>query len=362
MIQRSDLLALTQLAEQHLTPPVSEPVSLKGDGSDRKIFRFYGGEGQSCAGVTSPDRAENEAFLFLSRHFAQCGIPVPAIYSQNLEQGCYLLEDLGNLTLADQLDHWNLSLAEDRKAILAAYQKVLAWLPKIQIDGNHGLDYSFCPTERQLDHHAFSKDIHYFETYFWNRLTPETPHTLALQLELDRLIVRVASVQRNAFVYRDFQSRNIMWKNNEPYFIDYQSGCHGALHYDLAAVLYASRSGLDDELRHELILFYLQKLAQWMNVNPEQFMEDFYHFVLIRRLRSLGTYGHLSLEKGKFYFLEAIPKTLKEIHGLLEHQPALRSWTTLRTLFQQWTQNPNLCSVPWLQEVANNSGSSSVLK
>ena len=343
------LNSLIQLLHQYSGSDVSAPEMLKGDGSDRKIYRFYGNDKTSWIGVTNPNRKENDAFILLSKHFAHCQIPVPEIYATDLDHDCYILQDLGDTSLADLISNWDLNSQTDKKAIQSAYEKTLYWLPKIQFDGNQGLDYaSFCTVNAVLDLKAFQEDLLYFQKSFWHVFAESYPMTSELEKELGQLAQRVADVEQNAFVYRDFQSRNIMWKEDQPYFIDYQSGCYGAIHYDLATLLYASKAGVDDELRAVLIDSYLDALSYKMKPDRDEFIDDLYHFVLIRRLRSLGTYGHLSSQKGKLYFLDAIPKTIREIAHLLKHHPALSSWNALRIMFQHWEQDPHLCSKEWL--------------
>lgn len=341
--------SLLDLAQQYAGKTVSAPVPLKGDGSDRQIYRFQEGE-KTWVGVTNLNIAENQAFFFLSKHLIQCGIPVPQVYLSNQQQDCYLLEDLGNDTLADLLQQWKQGIPIKRRAILKAYQKVLHWLPKIQIQGHQGLDYTFCFREATLDLSVFQADIEYFKNYFWKLFAESYPFYDAVMQELEELTVQLSKVERGALVLRDFQPRNIMWRHEEPYFIDYQMGCQGAVHYDLASLLYASASGLNEELRDLLINVYLQELQPCLSFSKVQFLKDFYCFVLIRRLRSLGTYGFLSSQKGKLYFLEAIPATIQEIYGLLESKPSLQSFFHLKAMFHDWKQNDNLCQISSLYD------------
>ena len=298
------LEALVGLAQRYLGKGLGVPEPLKGDGSDRQIYRFRRGN-DSWIGVTHADRAENEAFVVLSEHFKTCGLPVPTIYTQDLENGCYLLEDLGDVVLADLLSEWNQETPINREAIVQAYRKVLFWLPRMQIEAHQGLDYSFCYKETVLDASVFQWDLNYFRDYFWNLYAPNTPLTSAIADELNRLPHRLGRVPQQAFVSRDFQSRNIMWKQGEPYFIDYQSGCCGAIHYDLASLLYASRSGLNDALREQLIPIYLQELSPWISVSLTEFLDDFYHFVLIRRLRSFRHLWLFALTKRQTLFFRS---------------------------------------------------------
>ena len=339
--------ALRELAQQYAGQTLPAPVPLKGDGSDRQIYRFH--HGTTCwIGVTNAHVSENQAFFFLTKHLAQCGIPVPQLYCANREQTCYLLEDLGNQTLAQSLVSWQQTLAECKTTLLQAYAQVLHWLPKIHFVGHRGLDYQFCFREKELDRTVFQADLDYFKNSFWRVFATHYSLEKSVWNELQALLVQLEKVERTGLVLRDFQARNIMWREGAPCFIDYQMGCRGAIHYDLASLLYGSASGLNETLRAPLIEMFLQELTPWLSLNPATFLQDFYGFVLIRRLRSLGTYGFLTSQKGKGHFLEAIPPTIHEIYDLLASQAALHSFSHLKALFFQWKHDENLCHVPSL--------------
>lgn len=326
------------------------PIPLQGDGSDRKIYRFLH-QNESWIGVTNPSVAENQAFLFLSKFFRERGIPTPQIYAQDLAQNCYLLEDLGEMTLAQQVEQWNQQ--EQTEEIITAYQKVIAWMPELQIKSHAQLDYHFCFQDNILDETTFRWDINYFRQYFFQIFAPDDQESVTLTHELETLIHQLNQYPKNSFVYRDFQARNIMWKKDQPYFIDYQNGCPGALYYDFATLLYASKAGLSDPQRKELIQTYIQTFAPWYSWGYEEFCNALYPFVLIRRLRSLGTYGFLSTQKGKFHFLAAIPRTIEEIFSLLHEYPSLQSWLALKELFAQWRENRNVMEQERLESRAN---------
>ena len=332
------LNSLTILAKQQLGP-LAEPEILKGDGSDRRIYRFRKGL-HSWVGVTNPNIRENQAFIFLSKHLFRIGIPVPLVYAVDCKQRCYLLEDLGHWSMADLLRDWNESNPVNTAAIMDAYQKVLCWLPRIQFEGHQGLDYSFCLRGSELDRSIFTWDLEYFRQSFWQQFVPQYPLSNTILEELGHLIDCLDAVERQVLILRDFQPRNIMWKEESPYFIDYQMGCRGSIHYDLACLLYASSSALDEKQRDFLISVYLQELKPWLLLSKAQFLQHFYHFVLLRRLRSLGTYGFLSSQKNKYHFRKAIPQTIHEIHHLLQHQPPLSAFSHLKSLFCEWTQIP----------------------
>lgn len=348
--QMSSLDALIQLSQKHYGKNISPPDPLKGDGSDRQIYRFRRNDNTSWIGVTHSDRAENEAFIYLSRHFAKKQIPVPKVYAVDLDKNCYLIEDLGDIAMADLLTQWKNEHPPNKETILAAYGKVFYWLPRIQFHGSEGLDYSLPYMSKELNGESFSLDIKYFKDYFWNLFASDYHTNANVDNDLSQLIQRLEQIPRHVFVYRDFQSRNIIWKNDSPYFIDYQSGSLGSIYYDVASALYASKAGIDEQMRLQIIDIYLEELRPFLKVDREKFLDDLYQFVLVRRLRSLGTYGFLPSQKGKMYFLDSIPDTINEIEYLLNHYDVLKPWKALHELFKQWKQDSQLCSKPWLHQ------------
>ncbi|MGK0289527.1 MAG: aminoglycoside/choline kinase family phosphotransferase [bacterium] len=305
-----------------------EQSLLKGDGSDRKIYRFTMKGKPPVIGVHHSDIQENYDFLFLTRHFQQEKIPVPAIYERHKDSHCYLLEDLGDYNLAEYLATWREQ--GDSIQIVEAYQKVLKWLPAIQTKGVEKLKDFFY--DRVMDSSAYQTDITYFKKEFIGRTNHEQLLTPEVNAELDTFVERLSKLEPKYLVYRDFQSRNIMWQNQSPFFIDYQSAMLGSLHYDLASMLYASRAYLTEEERVTLIKYYLDISESTQSL--EKFLEEFYLFVLIRRIRSLGSYAFLSLAKQKAYFFPSIEPTLEEIIGLLSNLKELSGFSNLLKMMQ----------------------------
>lgn len=335
--------SLIKLAKTYSGTINPDPKRLKGDGSDRQIYRFDKKD-KNFIGITNPSKEENQAFLYFSKHFIEIGIPVPEILMEDLSNDCYLTQDLGDTNLADLIDEWNTPKQLNYSAVLDAYEKVISWMPKIHFQSHIGMNYDFCHVPKELNQQSFEADIEYFKTYFWKLFASKYPLNTEIVNELNILLKKLGQIKRTGFVHRDFQSRNIMWKNDSPYFIDYQSGCHGAIHYDLATLLYASRAGLNNEQRTHLINHFIDTTHSLFKINPEQFIKEFYLFVLVRRLRSLGTYGFLPYKKNKLYFLDAIPNTIFEILYLLNNHPSLSFLPHLKALFQQWAQDDILSS------------------
>ena len=201
-------------------------------------------------------REENAAFIEFSQHFRKHGLPVPEIYGEDLDQGAYLEEDLGDTSLFE-------FLSKDRNGekiapqVVEAYRKVIATLPRFQIEAGRDLNYKVCYPRGSFDRQSISWDLNYFKYYFL-RLAGIPFSEQALEDDFSRLTKFLLGAPRDYFLYRDFQSRNIMLRGGQPYFLDYQGGRKGALQYDVASLLYDAKADLPPELRQQLLDHYLE--------------------------------------------------------------------------------------------------------
>ena len=317
-------------AGEVLGAPLAEGVRLPGGGSRRSFYRFAG-PGRTAVAVIGSDRAENRAFLAFTRHFAARGIPVPGILGADEESGFYLMEDLGDATLADRLREWRAAPGEAGRA-MAALREVVRRLARIQVEGGEGLDYRLCHEGEALDGPLFQADVERFLAEFGSGPEGAGKESVAVQAELDGLVKRLDAVERRHFCYRDFQPRNVMWPGR-PVFIDYQAGRRGALQYDLAALLYSPDSGLEGPEREALREEYLEALGGCgISFDREEFLADFPPFVLIRRLQALAAYARLEREKPLEGYGEKIPAALGELARFLEEEGAGAGFPVL----QQW--------------------------
>src|SRR6202041_1372715 len=238
-------------------------------GSGRKIIRLAAGP-HSAIGILYGVREENVAFLEFSKHFSWHGLPVPQIYAQDLAQGAYLEEDLGDTTLFEFLSK-NRSGATIAPAVVEAYRKVVAVLPHFQAEAGRDLDYSVCYPISSFDRQSIAWDLNYFKYYFL-RLAGIPFNEQALEDDFDSLTTFLLSADRDYFMYRDFQSRHIMLRDGEPFFLDYQGGRKGALQYDIASLLYDAKADLPPELRQQLVDLYIDKLGGFVDVKREAFL------------------------------------------------------------------------------------------
>ncbi len=328
---------LSALAREYFQTGEITCKLLKGDGSNRKIYliTLQNKKSPVVVGVTNNNLKENRDYFIISEKMQQIGIPVPEIYSIHPAQTSYLLQYLGPCNLADRIEHWKSN--NQFSKIGSAYEKVLPFLLKIQNQLPKVLGEFL--SHRLMAKKDFLDDLAYFQRDFLERFGYIHLYSHDVKQELSSQVVdQLIKTEASFFVYRDFQSRNIMWQNNSPWFIDFQSAYLGSQYYDLASLLYASKSGLDEPTR-EIILKKYHLLSK-SSLSFEAFLEMFYRFVLVRRLRSLGTYGYLAGEKRKRWFFKSIQPTLIELTDLFATKNSLKSLvktaTMVRTILDAW--------------------------
>ena len=278
---------LQKLFNEHFRLPAERVQPLQGElgGSGRKIIRLSGG-GQSAIGILYGVREENTAFLSFSRHFRRHGLPVPEIYGEALEEGAYLEEDLGDLTLFDFLSR-NRAGETIAEPVIEAYRKVVAELPRFQIEAGRDLDYSACYPRSSFDRQSINWDLNYFKYYFL-RLAGIPFNEQALEDDFGKLTDFLLEAPGDYFLYRDFQSRNIMLPSGRPYFVDYQGGRKGALQYDIASLLFDAKADLPPELRQQLLEAYLDALDGHVSLDRGRFLYSLLCVCLCAYLTGVG--------------------------------------------------------------------------
>jgi aminoglycoside/choline kinase family phosphotransferase len=312
---------LGQLFERHFHTPASKSEPLQGElgGSGRAIVRITSGA-FSAIGIQYPVREENVAFLEFSRHFRRHGLAVPEIYGEALNENAYLEEDLGETTLFEFLSR-NRDGDAIAPAAVEAYRKVVAELPRFQVVAGRDLNYKVCYPRSSFDRQSIAWDLNYFKYYFL-RLAGVPFNEQALEQDFTRLTKFLLLADRDYFLYRDFQSRNVMLRANEktgentPWFVDYQGGRRGALQYDIASLLFDGKADLPPALRQQLLDHYLDCLAGYVDLNREAFMEHYYAYVYVRILQALGAYGFRGFYERKAHFLQSVPYALKNLRWL----------------------------------------------
>ena len=309
---------LKQLFEEHFHAPPTLVQPLQGElgGSGRKIIRLAN-ESASAIGILYGVREENVAFLQFSRHFRRHGLPVPEIYSEDLSQGAYLEEDLGDTTLFEFLSR-NRAGVIIAPPVVETYRRVVAILPRFQVQAGRDLDYSVCYPCASFDAQSISWDLNYFKYYFL-RLAAIPFSEQALENDFRRLTDFLLRAPRDYFLYRDFQSRNVLLREGDPYFVDYQGGRKGALQYDIASLLFDAKADLPPEVRQQLLDEYLDRLAGFLDLDREAFLHYYYGYVYVRILQALGAYGFRGFYERKTHFLQSVPYALKNLRWLLHN-------------------------------------------
>lgn len=305
---------IISLFESHFKEEVTFFEQLPASGSYREYARLKSASHQ-VIGAYNQDVKENQAFLEFSAHFRNKNIPVPNIYAVSGNFDCYLQEDLGNTTLFDFLTATREKEGFSSK-IVDEYKKVLHELPRIQLVAGKDIDYSVCYPREAFDKQSMMWDLNYFKYYFL-KLAKVPFDEQALEDDFQAFSDYLLAVDNNAFLYRDFQSRNVMLKDGKVYFIDYQGGRKGALQYDLASLLYDAKANIPEAERDELLEFYLDELVQYKQVDRGKFKSLFDGYVLIRIMQAMGAYGFRGFYEKKEHFLKSIPFALKNLESLL---------------------------------------------
>lgn len=289
-------------------------TQLAPSGSDRRYFRITG-KRQQAIGAYNADAKENKAFTYFTKHFHQAGLPVPALYATDLEQGVYLQEDLGDTSLFQLLPAEGDPFSDE---ITELYKASVEALAQVQIIGAKGLDYSVCYPRAAFDRQSMMWDLNYFKHYFL-KLAKIPFDEQALEEDFQRLCDWLLTADCDYFLYRDFQSRNIMIRQGKPYFIDYQGGRKGALQYDLASLLYQAKSNIPEVKRREIIEHYIAAASELTTIQREPFLQLFQGYVLIRCLQTLGAYGFRGLFERKEHFLSSIPYAIRNIRDIADN-------------------------------------------
>ncbi len=316
-----------------------QPLRSRLGASDRKLFRLSNTQHRAI-GVLYGVREENVAFLKFSRHFLKHGLPVPAIYGEDLDSGAYLEEDLGDTTLYEFLSSHR-SGEDLAPQAIGAYRKVIAALPRFQVDAGRDFPYKFCYPRRSFDRQSIAWDLHYFKYYFL-QLSGTLFHEQGLEDDFRRLTSFLLQAERKYFIYRDFQSRNVMLRDGEPSFLDYQGGRRGALQYDIASLLYDGKADLPPALRQQLLDEYLEQLSHHIDLDRDAFLRHYYAYVYVRIMQALGAYGFRGFYERKSHFLQSVPFALKNVRWLMENVELPIALPTLLETFRKMVASEKL--------------------
>ncbi len=338
---------MNELRQLYIKYTGQEPSSceeIPGAGSNRKYYRMKGADGSSLIGAVGTSRDENHAFCYLARHFGKAGLPVPRVLAESLDGLRYLQTDLGNQSLFDAIKGGRETGGRYNARERELLRRTIAALPAVQITGAHGLDFSQCyPQESMNDINVFF-DLNYFK-YCFLKATGIDFHELKLEAAFRLMARDMVAIPGDAFMYRDFQARNVMLDGQgNPFFIDFQGGRRGPVQYDVASFLWQASARYSNSLREELIQTYISSLKQYIEVNEKQFRQDLKLCVLFRLLQVLGAYGFRGYFERKKHFLESIPAAIQNLRELLSENgcpyPYLRDILTRLVELPQFAPEP----------------------
>ena len=294
---------------------MSQTISQQG--SNRHYYREVDAQGKTYIRVEGTNKEENSAFIYLSQHFASKGLPVPQVYWVSEDGMSYTQDDLGDLLLFDAIRHGRETgeFSVEEKDLLARTLRALA---HIQIKGAEDLDWSYCFPVPAMDERSIRWDLNYFKYCFLKGTKIEFSEPL-LEDEFDRLTALILAQPADSFLYRDCQSRNVMIKDGQPFFIDFQGGRRGPTQYDVASFLWQAKANIPAALREELVEVYLDELQSLLpSLDKQAWKDALPHFVLFRTLQVLGAYGYRGFFERKQHFIQSIPNALRNLRAVLE--------------------------------------------
>ena len=302
------------LFESYKGVPADRIEKLPQSGSDRIYFRIYFGD-ESFIATYNENIQENRTFINFTFHFRQKDLPVPEIFAISDDTKIYIQQDLGTESLLDKLTEYG-----HNDYVYGLFRKSLQQLARIQVLGDTGLNYDWCLTAKEFGKQAILSDLLYFKYYFLDTL--KQPYDKQAMLDdFEALSNYLTRTPYKYFMFRDFQSRNIIVKNDEVYFIDYQGGMHGALQYDVASMLWQAKAELSDEWKTSLLNYYMNEVDSLLPhaINRSAFVHQYNGYVLIRLLQVLGAYGFRGFFQRKAHFLSSIPLALHNLQWFVKN-------------------------------------------
>ena len=296
---------------------------VKQQGSNRIYTRETDANGRSVIRVVGTNRDENRAFIYMARHFHALGLPVPELYWVSDDEMSYTQQDLGDTILFNHLEDTTL------------LERTMRALAHVQIEGARDFDWSVCFPVPAFDERSIRWDLNYFKYCFLKGTKIEFSEP-KLEDDFDTIVKNLLCTPYtvhctpSTFMYRDFQSRNVMIKDGQPYFIDFQGGRRGPTQYDVASFLWQAKANFPPDLREHLIEVYLDEMEKITNhksqiTNRDSWKDALKHFVLFRTLQVLGAYGYRGYFERKQHFLESIPLALKNLKELFETNTDLQT-------------------------------------
>ena len=306
--------SITKLITNDLSENIIDIKMLPASGSSRIYFRVFT-DNRTLIATYNSNIGENHAFFVFSNHFKKQGLKVPELLAISDDKKTYIQSDFGDVSLFDHVKKC-VKMGDYDNETINLYKDAISNLVDFQIRGNEDLDYSVAYPTPSFDKNSIIDDLNYFKYYFLKVNDEINFNETRLNHDFQKLADYAMLAPSDFFMYRDFQSRNIMVKDNSTFFIDYQGGRKGPLQYDIVSLLYQVKAQIPDILRNDLLSFYKEQLNRHIDIKAVEFDEYYNTFVLLRLLQALGAYGFRGLIQKKQHFLESIPFALREIIGL----------------------------------------------
>lgn len=310
---------MEELFEKWAGEPYKTKIQITANGSNRLYYRLEG-DNKSCIAAVNKDVRENEAFFFFAEEMRKRGINVPEVYAVSEDRTTYLQQDLGNVTIYTYLSSRKTNGVDVTDQMRELYQSAIDSLIEIQTVCRD-IDFSNAYPRPRFDHQAIQWDLNYFKYYFLKLFHIPFDEQL-LERDFQNFTDYLLDEDCDYFMYRDYQSRNIMIYDDKLYFIDFQGARKGAAQYDLASLLYSSKSDVPDEMRGELLEYYLDKREAMSNkehpFDREMFKHKFYGYLLARMMQAMGAYGYRGVIEKKEYFVKSIPFAVRNLRRVLD--------------------------------------------
>jgi aminoglycoside/choline kinase family phosphotransferase len=323
--------AIKNCFQQYSSQSIQQIEKIPQSGSDRIYYRIYCEGNKTYIATYSNNIRENNTFIYFSKHFKHINAPVPKVLAVNEEASIYIQEDFGDTSLLNVLE------ANGQNVIVSdLFKKSLKALAHLQINGDKNLDYTQCITSKEFGQQAILSDLLYFKYYFLDTL--KIPYDKeSLIKDFEAISNYLAHVDYKYFMFRDFQSRNIMVANDAVHFIDFQGGMKGALQYDVASLLWQAKANLSDEWKDKLLNYYMDCVDAELGTSVDRtiFTNQYNGYVMIRLLQVLGAYGFRGLFERKAHFLNSIPLALQNLKWFMQHKKIGISFPMFESLLKQ---------------------------
>lgn len=331
-LHQSHLEQLKTLFQKKFDKEVQRIEILPISGSDRKYFRLFDEQEKSFIGTYSKDKSESNSFLYFSKVFKKNHVAVPEVLVTSSDKRYYIQEDLGTESLFDILQNEG-----HTERVKSLFKKAIDDLVRFHWQASKEIDYTLCYGSSNFDRKAILSDLLYFKYYFLDLLKIDYNKNTLLE-ELEEYAKILATQKPQTFMYRDFQSRNIIVKNEEVFFIDFQGGMQGLPQYDIASLLWQAKAQLPDDWKNELLNYYFTAIGQLTekpNFDETTFRKNYLNCVLLRILQTLGAYGFRGIFEQKPHFVSSIHPALMQLQMFLNNWPHLPNNNELRKALMQ---------------------------